>query len=219
MALFCCRKHRFTLVAHNWKFWQMYFAWKYCTEVIYVYMYSFWMYFLTLTPGTECNFFVFSLANPSTGRLSGRRLPALVQPPPPIPPHTHTHLPLILYCLLSNRLWIHLRLCGWKKHEHCRRKRKITFLFIDFAEMGVEEKCWLWALSWRVCRKGFFFVHWTQKCLQHGYSDYFLYLIFMMTWFWYYKYSNVQFQGVREPIRPSRLRSTEIHRVANEKSE
>lgn len=71
MALFCCRRHRFTLVAHNWKFWQMYFAWKYCTEVVYVYMYSFWMYFLTLTPGTECNFFVFWLANPSLGRLSG----------------------------------------------------------------------------------------------------------------------------------------------------
>lgn len=69
-GLILCRRHCFTIVAHNWKFWQMYFAWKYCTEVIYVYMYSFMNVFLNPYTRTECNFFVILFAIPSLWRLS-----------------------------------------------------------------------------------------------------------------------------------------------------
>lgn len=54
-GLILCGRHCFTIVAHNWKFWQMYFAWNIVPKLYMCICIVLWMYFLTLTP--ECKFF------------------------------------------------------------------------------------------------------------------------------------------------------------------
>lgn len=51
------RRRCFTLVAHSWKFWTNVFCLRYCTEVLYVYMYSFMNVFLNPNTEEECNSF------------------------------------------------------------------------------------------------------------------------------------------------------------------
>lgn len=51
------RRRCFTLVAHSWKFWTNVFCLRYCTEVLYVYMYSFMNVFLNPYTEEECNSF------------------------------------------------------------------------------------------------------------------------------------------------------------------
>lgn len=55
-GLILCRRHCFTIVAHNWKFWQMYFAWTIVLKLYMCICIVLWMYFLILTPGLSVNF-------------------------------------------------------------------------------------------------------------------------------------------------------------------
>ncbi len=48
-GLILCRRHCFTIVAHNWKFWQMYFAWNIVLKLYMCICIVLWMYFLILT--------------------------------------------------------------------------------------------------------------------------------------------------------------------------
>lgn len=49
-GLTLCRRRCFTIVAHNWKFWQMYFAWNIVLKLYMHICIVLWMYFLTFTP-------------------------------------------------------------------------------------------------------------------------------------------------------------------------
>ena len=50
-GLILCRRHCFTIVAHNWTFWQMYLAWSILPKLYMCICIVLWMYFLILTPG------------------------------------------------------------------------------------------------------------------------------------------------------------------------
>lgn len=117
-GLILCRRHCFTIVAHNWKFWQMYFAWNIVLK-LYVYMYSFMNVFLNPYTRTECTLFVILFAIPSLWRLS-RDLTCFGSGIP------------YLYCtvyFMSYSLCVHFQLCGWKKHEH--GLAKCIFIYLN----------------------------------------------------------------------------------------
>lgn len=58
-GLISCRRCRFTVVAHNWKFWQMYFAWNIVLKLYMCICIVLWMYFLILTPELSVIFLFF----------------------------------------------------------------------------------------------------------------------------------------------------------------
>lgn len=130
-----CRRCRFTIVAHNWKVLTNVFCLKYCTEVKYVYMYSFMNVFLNPYTRTECNSFVILFAILSLWRLFQG-------------PHLHWFRwpQLLLYCILyvllfvcsfkRTALWLK-QAWIWNKHEFCLAKCIFIYLI---AMMGFKQK-------------------------------------------------------------------------------
>lgn len=116
-GLILCRRHCFTIVAHNWKFWQMYFAWNIVLKLYMCICIVLWMYFLILTPELSVIFCHLVCYTVSLKTFQGPRLHWFRQPL------------LLLYCM-SYSLCIHLKeqLCGWNKHEFCLAKCSFIYL-------------------------------------------------------------------------------------------
>lgn len=103
-GLILCRRHCFTIVAHDWKFWQMYFAWKIVLKLYMCICIVLWMYFLILTPELSANFYSSCLLYCLFEEFPGTP-PAVVQVSP-------TCTVLYAVCLLCVFIY------SWEKHEH-----------------------------------------------------------------------------------------------------
>lgn len=159
------------------------FCLKYCTEVIYVYMYSFMNVFLNPYTRSECNFFVILFAIPSLWRLS-RDLAC-----------TGSGIPYFyctVYCM-SYSLCVHLKeqLCGWNKHELCLAK--CIFIYLNRHDGCQTQRI---AVPLPLHRLNYRFICQADGILLILYFELenvcsmvtlmiFLYLIFMMVWLWW----------------------------------
>lgn len=94
-GLILCRGHCFTIVAHNWKFWQTYFAWNIVPKLYMCIFIVLWMYFLILTPEPEYNSLSSCLLYCLFEDFPGTS-PALVQAAP-----TFTVLYILFLCVCS----------------------------------------------------------------------------------------------------------------------
>lgn len=110
------------------------FCLEYCTEVIYVYMYSFMNVFLIPYTRMECNFFVILFAISSLWRLS--RDLACVGSGGPL---------LLLYCVLYV-LWFVFKKNSSVFEASMNSVWRNAFLFIWIATMGLEQKGLLFPL-------------------------------------------------------------------------
>lgn len=178
-GLILCRRHCFTIVAHNWKFWQMYFAWNIVLKFYMCICIVLWMYFLILTPELSVIFLSSCLLYPSLWRLfRGRRLRWLG---PPL---------LLLYCILYVLFFVcsFKRTALWLKQAWTLSGEMHFYLFKSPWWVSNRKDCYILYLPppvpvplapislsiYQADGNVMIFVLWTRKCLQHGYSDDFL---------------------------------------------
>lgn len=169
-GLILCRRHCFTIVAHNSKFWQMYFAWNIVLKLYMCICIVLWMYFLILTPELSVIFLSSCLLN----ALKTFQGPCLYWFRQPL---------LLLYCILYVLFFV----CSfkgtalWLKQAWALSGGMHFYLFKLPRRVSNWKNYYFPPLHWltyRLISKAdgivMIFVLWTRKCLQHGYSDDFL---------------------------------------------
>lgn len=123
-GLILCRRHCFTIVAHNWKFWQMYFAWNIVLKLYMCICIVLWMYFLILTPELSVIFLSSCLLYCLFEDFS-RDLACIGSGSP--------FFNCTVYCMSYSYIHscIHLKeqLRGWNTHEFCLAKCIFIYLF------------------------------------------------------------------------------------------
>lgn len=149
-GLILCRRHCFTIVAHDWKFWQMYFAWKIVLKFYMCICIVLWMYFLILTPEVSVIF------------LSSRLLYRLFEDFPGTPPalvQAGPYFDCTVYCYVLFFVCSFRRTALWSKQAWSLSGEMHFYLFKSprwvFKQKGLlspaQMKSSIYPSSWWTC--------------------------------------------------------------------